>query len=311
MQSAFAAGDIQYSYAVDVAERITTATGGTLVIELFPAGAIVPATEEYQGIRTGAIQMCHSSVGYAKDLVPGASLFNQMCGGMSGVQMGMWYLAGDGMKLINEAFNPYEALILGMFMNSGEDWANTTIPLETLADVKKLKIRTFGDGGEILTRMGASAVFLPGGEIYESMQRGVINAFEYMAGAATWEMGFHEVIDYVYISLTRAPADGGEYSVNIDAFEALTPAQQEIVRACVQEELFRAFADLQVGNAAGLQNIRDYGVEVLPLPKVIEEEFSRVAVEFYAEKKATDTFYAKIVDSQLAFKALMELQSIY
>ena len=90
---------------------------------------------------------------------------------------------GGGNELFTELYEPFGMTWIGDHLWSPEDFAYTSFPLNTIEDIKKLKMRTAGPGGEILARMGASTVFLPGGELYESMQRGVFNAFEY-GGAA-------------------------------------------------------------------------------------------------------------------------------
>jgi len=312
MQSGFVTGDPWYMVADAVANRINTASGGRLVLDLYAAGAIVPGYEETEGLRTGAIDMTQTANAASMHLDTAFGLLEQMPGCMTNVQLKYWYTAGEGAALATEMYEPYGITFLGPWLAAPEDFAYTNFPLETLSDVKKLKMRTAGPGGEILTRMGAATVFMPGGELYESMQRGVINAFEYGSADNAWDMGFQEVMDYLYISLTRAPSDGGYLGVRTEAFNALPDDLKEIVKLAAESSLDVYYNGAIVKAAVALQDIKDYGVSVQPLPKEIEDAFVAEAEAFFNEKKSKEgTYYGRVVESMRAFKVLCEAQGIY
>jgi len=126
-----------------------------------------------------------------------------------------------------------------------------------------------------------------------------------------WAMGFQEVFDYLYLSPTRAPADGSFIAVNKDAFEALSPDLQMAVKVVAETERAKFFTNAMVEDAKALEKMKDYGVQVLPLPKEIEEGLLKVASEFYDEKVAEHGgFYARVVESHRAFKKLCELLGV-
>lgn len=312
MQSAFVTGDPWYQVAVVVSDRINEASGGQLAIDLFPAGAIVPATEEADGLRAGAIDFAQACGGYSVHLNTAAALFDQMPGGLSNVQLKYWFTAGEGTALAREMWGPLGITYICSWLAAPEDFAYTDFPLETVDDIKKLKMRSAGHGAEVLTRMGASIIFLPGGELYESMQRGVINAFEYGSADNAWDMGFHEVMDYLYVSLTRAPSDGGAILACTESFNALPPDLKATVKY-VSESAWDVYYNASIISVAeALQKIEDYGVKVQPLPKEIEDAFLVAAKAFYDDKIPGETpFYGRMVRSQRAWKETCEAQGIY
>jgi len=278
---------------------------------MFPGGAIVPATTEVEAMRTGVIDFTNGGW-YHKALDPAASLFGQYCGGLSCIQYGVWYEGLGGRELASEGLSRLGVTFLEYQFMVPEDWAYTTIPLETLADLKKLKMRTWGEGGEILQRLGAATVFMPGGEIYESMQRGVINSFEYGSAWSAWDMGFHEVIKYLYQSYSRAPADTGFYGARTESYQALPDDLKAMLNAACRSEIWTYYFHSVKGDADALKNIADYGVKVLPLPKDIETAFRAEAKKFYDEKMQTEgDFYRRVMQSMRDAKEAMEKVGIY
>lgn len=311
MQGQWPPGDPQFQIGERVAERITTLSNGRLVVDNFPGDAIVPAGEETDGLITGALDICHTCSGYNLHLFPAAGLFDQVCGGMTSNQMVYWYIAGGGKELMEEAYEPFGVVALGPVVLVPEDWAYTTFPLNTVDDLQKLKMRTAGDGGEILARMGAATVFMPGGELYEAMERGVINAFEYGGASAAWPMGFQEVMDYLYLSLTRAPADGSFLGARKDSYDKLTPDLQQLLKVVAEAEIATYLTEAVTKDAETLEMFEDYGVQVLPLPKEIGDAFLAEAEAFYDEKMVENPgFYTRVVESMRAFGKLMELQGV-
>lgn len=313
-QHSYAAGGPPDEYAKKVIDRIMAASGGRLVIDFFPGGAVVPATEEADALRTGTLDYAYSANGYNQHLDPAFPLFDQMAGGLSNVQLKYWLEAGGGYELAEEGYSRFGIVYVASHLWSPEDFAYTKDPINTVDDIKKLKMRTAGVGGEILSRMGAATVFLPGGELYESMQRGVINAFEYGGAAEAWDNGFHEVMNYLYISLSRAPSDGGCFIAREESWNALPDDLKVIVKYVQRAATDELWEFYMLKNAEALQKIKDYGVNVQKLPKEVEDAFMATAAQYFDEKIAEygeDSLFARVVKSMRAFKKLAEEQGIY
>ncbi len=141
-----------------------------------------------------------------------------------------------------------------------------------------------GDGGEILKRMGAATVIIPGGECYEAMQRGTIDAFEYSTIATNWKMHFNEVAPYMYLSPARAPSDPQVFFVAKSAFNALPADLQEIVRAEIDRWSQAQHEYLVYESVQAIEEFKKAGVEVYKVPSDIENALNAEAAAFYKEK---------------------------
>jgi TRAP-type mannitol/chloroaromatic compound transport system substrate-binding protein len=304
--------DYYHQAVVRIADNITKMSNGRLVVEPYAGGSIVPATEEFEGVNQGILSMGSACPMYAKNKFPQAALFDAVSGGMTAMQMTLWHTRGNGDAL---AAKMWEANTNVKYVGTAgqlpaEIWAQSNKKIENVNDLKGFKMRCAGDGGEILKAMGVATVFFPGAEIYESMQRGVIDAFEYASPFLNWGMGFHEVAKYLYQSPSRAPTDNAHVWVNRKAWEALTPDLQLIViNACIAVGLDYTAESFMKDDVALVQYL-DYGTEILQVPASVEAEFLKVAMDFYGQKAASDPLYKEIVDDHWAFKAMMDRAGI-
>jgi TRAP-type mannitol/chloroaromatic compound transport system substrate-binding protein len=225
-----------------------------------------------------------------------------MVAGLSPMEMMLWVLQGGGLDLCREMFAQSNVYIYPNITHTPEIFLSSNKPLNTVGDLKGLKIRTAGDDGAIFTRLGASTVNVPPGEVYESMKRGVIDAFQIGSPSIDWSYGMQEVTKYVYLSPVRQPCELFILLIMGDSWAKLTPDLQKIVQACSLEEAWTHLsiqATLDIGAAV---KYVDYGVKVAPASKEIEDAVIREAEAFYKELSAKDPFYAKVVDSQLNFR---------
>jgi TRAP-type mannitol/chloroaromatic compound transport system substrate-binding protein len=195
-----------------------------------------------------------------------------------------------------------------------EDFAYTKgLDLKTMADVKKLKMRTAGIGGEIMTKLGASTVFLPGGELYESMQRGVINAFEYSGASSFWDMKFQEVTDSLWLSYARAPSDANAFIAKKESWMALPDDLKNIVLWIQRGSEQLSWTRSLDANGVALLKIKDYGIKVQPLPKEIDDAFRSTATAYFdaeVAKYGPDSLYAKTVKAMRDFKKICDAQGV-
>jgi len=300
-----------FNIAERIAERITVASGGRIECEAFPSGAIVPAGQEYQGVESGVLAAAISGHMNQMNVFPAAGVFYQVVGGLTAVQKMLWLYGGGGDEIIGEMYATKSPVyVTTVQIHPCEIWAHSKVPLNTLSDIQGLKMRATGDAGEIIARIGAAQVNMPGVEIYEAAARGVVDAFEYGWPDLDWTMGFHEITDYVYLSPTRGPTGGCGFFVSEKEWDAIGADQQMMVRQVAQGQVAEWYAEAIALDANALYRYIDYGNEVQALPKEIEDTFVNEANKFYDERAAADPFYARALQSQRDWKALCELQGI-
>ena len=298
------ASDPSQIYHDKLCHAITEATGGRLTVKPFVGGSIVPAYKELDAIDQGVLQMGYTCPMYNLDKWPAAGLISSRPGGLPGEALRTWFDFAGGADLMNKMMEGYNVMTFPGALSPlpEEVFFHSKVKLESLADIKGLKARCMGDGGEILKRMGAATVIIPGGQLYEAMQRGTIDAFEYSTLASNWNMHFNEVAPYVYLSPTRAPSDPQVIFVNKKAFEELPADLQAIVRAVVAKYTQDQHNFLVNASISAVDKFKAAGNEVYKVPKDIEEALIAEADKFYAEKsKSEDPIFGEIYNSMKSF----------
>jgi len=276
---------------------------GRLVLKLNPGGAIVPATKEFDGVETGVLDWAHANIaGYWVERLPAAPLFTYTIGGLSPVEAILWYVAGGGRQLHDKLVEGHKMRVFSSRTNPPETFLYSSKPLRSVADIKGLKVRTSGDGGAILSRMGAAVVGMPSPEIYEAMQRGVIDAFERSFPASDLGGGMQEVSKYMYLSPVRQPSELCLTMVNEDSWAKLSPDLQMLFEDALMADAWQFYAEMVVEDTMAVQKYIDYGVIVEPAAEDIVSELVRQAEIFYDEKTAKDPFAAEVLTSIREFQ---------
>jgi len=302
VQDSYDAANPAHVYAALACDRITEASGGRLVWTSFTGGAIVPATKEMDAVDTGTVDATYTCTMYNLDKWVESGLFSAHPGPMTAEAAPVWF-EYYGIDLINRMAADYDVLALkGINPQPPEIFAHSKKDIKTLDDIKGLRMRTSGDGGEVMTKLGASVVFMPGGELYEAMQRGVIDAFEYSNASVDWQMSFQEIAEYLIFSSVRAPCDPLVWYVNKTAWNELPSDLQAVVLSVIQGTMREQQMWIENNNIEAIQNFRDFGCVLTHLPFPVEQAFLAAAQEFYTEKAAeAGPLFAEILKSQSDF----------
>ena len=288
----------------DLAARMEVASGGRFILKVEPAGSITPATEEWKGVHTGVLDWAGGGGGYAIAEIPWNGQLIQPAAGMPPEPLQIW-LDIEGCDIAN---NAYASLGYDMhhikgagFAGPPEIFIHLDKELNTLDDLKGLKMRSAGDGAKVLAAMGVGTVFMPLGEVFEAMSRGLLDAYECSSPRFDWEMGLNEVGKYIYLNPIRAPTEVYQLLVKTSKFEALPDDLKMMFNELGEAETWDYHNKLIAGDIEALASFRDYGNIVLPLPLEIEEEFGRQAKIYIDGEMAKDATYKAVVESQRLF----------
>jgi len=285
------------------AARVTQSSGGRLVLKPQPAGGIVPATKEFDGIHGGSLDWAQTAFAYWKDKFPAAGLFTFTVGGLTPVEQMLWHLQGGGKELAQKMVKDYNVILMPGWIGSAEIFLSTTKPLKTVADIKGLKIRTAGDDGVLFAKMGAAVVSLPSGEVYEAMKRGVIDSYQLSSPAVDYSMAMHEVAKYIYISPARQPSEYHAWLFNKDVWNTkLTDDLRALIEDAALAEAWKYYALITKMDSEAVAKYKAYGVAVAPIPKEIEDEMAKQADIFYKEQAAKDALFNEIYTSLTTFQ---------
>lgn len=277
-----------------LADQVATMSGGRFTLEVFGAGELVGAFEVFDAVSRGIAELGHGAAYYWSGKVPAAQFFTSVPFGMNALQMYGWLLSGGGLALWEETYSDFDLLPIpagntGMQMGG---WFRKRI--QTLADFQGLKMRIPGFGGRVFARIGGAPELLPGGEIYTSLERGVIDATEWVGPYHDYLMGFHRVAKYYYYPGWHEPTGILELLVNRSAWSKLPREFQEILRQAALAQNTWMLAEMEAKNAVYLDKLIAAGVEVLPFPDDVLAALRQATIEELDAFTATDPQARKI-----------------
>lgn len=214
-----------------LAKMINGMSGGRMKVKVYGANELVPAFEVFDAVSKGTAQMGHSGAYYWKGKREATQFFSAVPFGLTAQEMNAWLYYGGGMELWRELYAPFN-LIPAAAGNSGVQmagWFNREI--KTVDDLKGLKMRIPGLGGEVLRRAGGTTVNIPGGELFTSLQSGTIDATEWVGPYNDLAFGLYKVAKFYYYPGWHEPGSTMEALINKQAFNKLPDDLQSIVLA--------------------------------------------------------------------------------
>lgn len=305
MASSWPAGtQIQTASADYFAEMVNKTSGGRLEIKSYPAGKLIGAMEVLEAAKMGTIDVSHASPAYWLGKMPAGALFGYLPFGMEAIPYLTWLYEGEGMALYQELYARYNfGLVVPCGILPPEDlaWSNKTI--DSLDDFKGMKFRTSGYWGEILSSLGAAVVMMPAGDIYEALQRRVIDAGEFSIPSMDRTLGFNEIAKYLLVPGIHQPSTILDICVNKKSWEKLSPDLQEIVKMAAQATTLRMFTNTISKDIIALEFFKEKGVKINYLDPKIQKALHAKAEALLKQKAAKDPFIAKVLASQNKFRA--------
>ena len=247
------------------AENVKRASGGTLDIKVYPKNTLIPALAVFDAASSGQIDAFHSGPYYWKGKNSAFSLFSGFPFGLTAEEINSWMYYGNGMKLWRKLYakhNLYPLLGGNTNIQMG-GWFRK--PLKSLADMKGLKMRIPGLGGEVFSKLGVNPILLPAGEIYTSLERGVIDATEWVGPALDMKMGFYKVAPYYY-SGWHEPGSILELTFNKYKWNKLADEHKAIIEMASAQMNIDMASEFHYENMKSLEMLKQKGVEIHAYP---------------------------------------------
>ena len=285
-----------------LAEKLRQMSNGRLDIKVYGSGELVGAFEVFDAVSQGAAEMGHGAAYYWVGKAAVAPMFATVPFGMNAQEMNSWLHYGGGMELWRELYGrinlvPFAAGNSGVQMAG---WCNKEI--RSLKDIKGLKMRIPGFGGEVLQRAGGIPVSLPGSEVYTALQTGVIDATEWVGPYNDLAFALHTVAKYYYYPGWHEPGPTLELILNREAYESLPRDLQvmiEVASRAINDDMLSEFT---ARNNASLETlITEHGVELRPLPSDVVQKFRSLAQEVVKEAAKEDELSQRIYLSYMSF----------
>lgn len=284
------------------ARMVAEMSGGRLTVRVYGAGEMVPPFEVFDAVRQGVADAGHGAAYYWKGKIPSAVYFTAVPFGMTAQEMNAWLHYGGGLELWREAYAPSNLLPLagGSTGVQMAGWFREEI--NSLEDLQGIKMRIPGLAGDVFDAAGGTPVRIPGGEIYTSLQTGVIDAAEWVGPYNDLALGLHEVARYYYYPGWHEPGAMLEFIVNQDSYDALPPDLQAIVTQAaraVNQDMLDEFTARN--NTALRQLVEEHGVELRRFPDDVLKALYAGTREAIGELTASDPLAKRVEASYQEF----------
>jgi TRAP-type mannitol/chloroaromatic compound transport system substrate-binding protein len=294
--------DTIYGGAEVLARRVGQITGGRFSISVHAAGELMPAFGVVDGVQGATVECAHTASYYFVGKNKAFGFDTTLPFGMNQRQQNAWMYYGGGLQLVREYLREH-GIVSFPGGNTGVQmggWFKKEI--RGLADLKGLKMRIPGIGGEVMARLGVVPQQIAGGDIYPALEKGTIDAAEWVGPYDDERLGFNKVAKYYYYPGFWEGGAGLGWLVNNKAWDALPADYKAIFLAAAHEANAGMMAKYDARNAPALRRLIAGGTQVKPFPRPVMEGFFKASQDMYKEIAATNAEFKKVSDSYFGFQ---------
>jgi TRAP-type mannitol/chloroaromatic compound transport system substrate-binding protein len=295
--------DTIYGAAETFSKFVAEATDNKFQVQVFPAGEIAPGLEAANEVGKGSIEMCHTASYYYWGKDPTYALGCAVPFGLNARMQNAWMYYGGGLDLMNE-FYATQNLIGFPCGNTGAQmggWYRKEI--KSVADLKGLKMRIGGFAGKIISKLGVVPQQIAGGDIYPALEKGTIDAAEWVGPYDDEKLGFYKVAPYYYYPGWWEGGPILHTFVNTAKWQELPKTYQSIVKTACEAANCDMMAKYDAVNPAALKKLAAGGAKLRPFPQDVMEGAFKAAKETYDDVMANNAPFKKIFESMAAFRA--------
>jgi TRAP-type mannitol/chloroaromatic compound transport system substrate-binding protein len=287
-----------------VAEQLDRASDGEVQVRVFEPGKLVPPFEILQAVSDGKVPAGYTWIGYDQGKVPAVPLFAAVPFGLKPWAYSAWYYFGGGQEMLqevyaNKGFNVH-AQLCGIIGPETAGWYAK--PITSLDDYKGMKIRFAGLGGKVLEKLGASVTMMPGGELFQALEKGTIDATEFSMPAIDQVLGFDQIVKNNLFPGWHQPFTAQYMLINGDEWGKTTDAQKALIESVCTAAVLRGLAEGEYKNGAVLAELQAKGINIGQIPIEILQQLKAVTDEVLAEEAAADPDFKRVLESQQEFE---------
>ena len=296
--------DLLHGAAIRVGERVADMTGGAFTIRPYAAGEVVPSLQVMDAVMQGTVQ-CGLSPGYFYvGKHPALAFDTAIPFGLTTRQQLSWLYHGGGLELVNSVYGDFGIHCIPTIASPGQMGGWYREPIEGLADLAGLRFRIPGVGGEIMARLGVTVQVLSGAEIYPALERGAIDATEWVGPYDDEKLGLYRIAKNYYLPGWWEPGMTMGLLVNRAAFAELPPGYREILTTACRETAIDRLARYDVEEPKAMKRLLDdHGVVLREYPTDVLDAAWRESNAFLEEQAADDALFRRVYDSWKSFRA--------
>ncbi len=284
------------------AKAVKAMSGGKFEISVHAAGELMPPFGVVDGVQNGTVEMCHTVPYYFFGKNEAFAIGAAIPFGMNSRQMTAWMFEGNGRKLMNEFYNDFNMTSFAGGNTGAQMGGWFRKEIKTVADLKGLKFRVGGFAGKVLEKLGVVPQNIPGGEIYQGLEKGTIDAAEWVGPYDDQKLGFNKVAPYYYYPGWWEGGPEVDFFINNKALATLSPENRAIIEAASSVAHVDMQAKYDARNPNALKQLVGNKTKVLPFPAAVLDASFKAAMETYAEIEAKNPAWKKIYSDYRAFQ---------
>ncbi len=294
--------DTIYGAAESFAKRVGEMSGGKFTITVHAGGELMPAFGVVDGVQNATVEMAHTAPYYFHGKDETFALACAIPFGLNSRQMTAWMYDGNGLKLTREFYAKYNIINFPMGNTGAQMGGWFRKPIKSIEDIKGLKMRLGGFAGRVMERMGAIPQNIPGGEVYQALEKGTIDAAEWVGPYDDQKLGFNKVAPIYHYPGWWEGGPQLDLFVNDKAFASLSPEYKAIVENAAAYAHTEMQARYDARNPKALKELVAAKTQVLPFPKDVMDLAFKESMALYAEISAKNPTFKKVYDDYAAFR---------
>jgi len=296
--------------AVTLTEKIKRVSGGSIEMKMFEPGALVPALEAIQSVSKGSVDAAWSTAGYLAGTDMAFNFFTAVPFGPDAPEYLAWMYEGGGLELADEMFAEHNVKFVPCLVLSPEASGWFRKEITSLDDLKGMKIRFFGLGARVLDKLGAATQLLAGGDIFQALQLGTIDATEFSNPVIDEGFGFYQVSKYYYFPGWHQPSSISGLFVNLDLWKGMSDQHQAMIELACGDMVRHVLARSESEQAPAMQRMRDqHDVKIKYWPQEFLDAYEKAWQEVVAEESERNANFKKIYASYSKFREDFKLWS--
>ncbi|PAV25607.1 TRAP-type mannitol/chloroaromatic compound transport system substrate-binding protein [Tamilnaduibacter salinus] len=284
-----------------VLKDLRDVTDNRLYIKHYEPNKLVGTLEIMDAVRSGKIASGFTWIGYDQGKVPSSILFSAVPFGMEPWEYMAWWYEGGGQQLAEDIYHDQNIhpVLCGLTGPETGGWFNKEI--NSIQDMEGLKIRYPGIGGKILQEVGASVTTLAGGEIFQALEKGAIDASEFSLPTVDKQLGFFKVAEYNYFPGWHQPFAAFHLTVNKEKWDAISDVDKKLINMSCQAGVTRNLAQAEATQGEAIEYLEDQGAKTRKLPDSVLKELEEVAETVLEREASQNEDFARVYESQKDF----------
>jgi TRAP-type mannitol/chloroaromatic compound transport system substrate-binding protein len=284
------------------AKKVGEMSGGKFTISNHAAGELMPAFGVVDALKDGTVEMAHTAAYYFFGKDDAFALSCSIPFGLNSRQMTAWMYQGNGLKLTREFYANYNIMNFPGGNTGAQMGGWYRKQIKSVADMKGLKFRVGGFAGKVMERMGVIPQNIPAGEIYQALEKGTLDAAEWIGPYDDQKLGFNKVAPFYHYPAWWEGGPQLEFFINTKAYQSLSSENKAIVDAAAAYAHQEVQAKYDARNPTALKQLVASGTKVLPFPKDIMDRAFKESMDLYAELSAKNSNWKKIYEDLAAFR---------